>query len=65
MFFARCGRHAFYNTAALPVATRGLQHGARFAGLGAVANLPLAIAAPAVGTLFRSIKAVLPFGLAK
>jgi hypothetical protein len=63
MFFARVGRNAAFHTAALPVATRGLQVGARSAGLSTLADVPLHIAAPAVGAIFRAVRAVLPFGL--
>jgi hypothetical protein len=63
MFFMRVGRDAAINTTLLPVATRSLQGAASASGWKAVADVPLHIAAPAVGAVFRAVKALLPVGL--
>ena len=63
MFFARVGRDAAIQTAVLPVATKGLQSAASASGLGTIANLPLHIAAPAVGSIFKALRALMPVGL--
>lgn len=51
------------NTAVLPIATKGLQGAAGASGWTAIADLPLHVAAPMVGSLFGAVKALLPIGL--
>eukprot|EP00892_Ulva_mutabilis_P003518 jgi/Ulvmu1/1538/UM011_0268.1 len=63
MFFARVGRDAAVHTAIIPVATRGLQGVASASGMSSLANVPLHIAAPVVGSLFRAARALVPLGL--
>lgn len=63
MFFARVGRDAAIQTAVLPVATRGLQGAASASGMTAIADVPLHIAAPIVGSLFKAVRALIPVGL--
>lgn len=65
MFFARVGRDAAVRTTMLPMVTKGIQQLAATSGYGQLKNVPLHIAAPAVGTLWRSVRALLPAGLPK
>lgn len=63
MFFSRIGKDTITKTAVLPVATRGIQMGAGAAGIGAIAGLPLHIAAPLVGGICAAFRALVPAGL--
>lgn len=63
MFFARVGRDAAVQAAVLPVATRGLQAAARASGFAGAANIPLHFAAPAVGSMLKAVRALVPLGL--
>ena len=63
MFFARVGKDAAVNAAFLPFATKSLQAGAGAAGWGKLAQAPLHVAAPAVGSLFKAVRAIVPIGL--
>lgn len=63
MFFARVGKDTAVNTALLPVATKSIQAGAGAAGFGAFSQVPLHVAAPVVGAMFKAVRALLPIGL--
>jgi hypothetical protein len=63
LFFSRVGKDAAVRTAVLPMATKSLQAAAGAAGLAPLAAVPLHVAAPAVGAIFRAVRALLPLGL--
>jgi hypothetical protein len=65
MFFRRVSRDAAVNTVFLPYMTNQLKRSAKSMGWEQGGNAPLAVAAPAVGIVFRAVKALLPFGLSK
>lgn len=62
MFFMRVGRDAAVRTAILPASTRALQEMCSKGGLKAMSDVPLHIAAPAVGVIFRAVRAIIPMG---
>lgn len=63
MFFARVARDAVYKAAVAPLSAKGIQQLAKQAGVTKVANIPLHYLAPVADVGFRSIKALMPFGL--
>jgi hypothetical protein len=60
MFFMRVGRDAAVRTAVLPASTRALQELCSRGGLKALADVPLHVAAPTVGCVFRAVSAIIP-----
>eukprot|EP00879_Flechtneria_rotunda_P010739 GHRR01011221.1.p1 GENE.GHRR01011221.1~~GHRR01011221.1.p1 ORF type:complete len:120 (+),score=38.86 GHRR01011221.1:148-507(+) len=61
-FFARVGKDALIKTALLPALTIGIKSaGSQMPGLQSVKDVSLAVLAPAVGVVFKAVRALAPY----